>query len=151
LKAGVLTLFGGAELTGSWAAHREEAPTAPRSFDLEVFARQLWINQFVLDGNVTHMTVSEGTIAFSPIIGSGQQLSGSLGYRDYPELDVHNFRFVDDGREKLLLDGKVGAPHWDFRLTARDIDASIVRGLLDTTVPMSGPMEMHLTGTGSLR
>ncbi len=151
LRAGVLTFFGGAEVTGHWKSKSdmgEELKNYP--VDLEVFARSLWINQYVLDGNVSHLTVNHGEIEFSPILGSGQQISGKLFYKDYPVLKVENFRLTDSGFEKCFLDGLIGPNKWDYELRMKRMDASILRSLFDTTLPIEGVMDAHLQGRGSL-
>ena len=148
LHLGPLALFGGAEVVGRWKAELTGAG-GTRQIGLDVFARSLWINQFVLDGNVTHMAIENQSIVFSPIPGSGQQLSGVLSYKEYPDLFLKDFRFMEGGKEKLYLSGNVGTRLWDFSLRARGVDASIVRGLLDTSIAMSGPLDLDLIGRGS--
>lgn len=154
VRMGVLTLFGRLELTGSWdppKAPQENGEKGERPVELEIFARSLWINQYVLDGNVTHLTIEKNRLKFSPIIGSDQQLSGSLEYENYPDMVMHNLKLVDDGVEQFYLDGLVGPSKWDFKLNSRKIDASIIRGLFDTTLPLSGPMEVKLVGQGTFQ
>ncbi len=150
VQTGVLTYFGRLELTGSWSGSKNSPDGKNGPIELELFARSLWINQYVLDGNVTHLTIEKDRLKFSPIIGSDQQLSGSLDYADYPSLTVKNLKLIDDGVEQFYLDGLVGPKKWDFKLHTKKIDASVVRGLFDTTVPISGPMEVKLIGKGSL-
>lgn len=149
VRMGVLTYFGRLELTGSWDGAKTTPDGKTGPIELEIFARSLWINQYVLDGNVTHLTIEKNRLKFSPIIGSNQQLSGSLDYADYPNLTVNNLKLIDDGVEQFYLDGLVGPKKWDFRLHTKKIDASVVRGLFDTALPLSGPMEVKLVGQGT--
>lgn len=145
VRLGPLTLFGGAEVVGHWKDESE----GTRKIGLDLFARSLYINQFVLDGNVTRISIEDQNILFSPIPGSGQQLSGTLSYDHYPDLIMKDFRFLEGGKEKISLSGNVGAARWDFTARARGVDAAIVRGLLDTSLTMSGPMDLDVVGKGS--
>lgn len=147
LQARVLNFFGRAELLGKWKALNDSSQEWP--VELDIFARSLWINQFVLDGNVTHLTLKKGEIEFSPIFGSGQQLSGTLETKDWPSVRINDFRFLDKGQERVYADGVVGPDKWDFKLNLKEVDAGILRGLFDTTLPMAGPMDVHLVGRGS--
>ena len=151
LSAGVLTFFGGIELTGSWEQGSESMEEAESPKEMDIFARSLWINQFLLNGNITHLTIKKGELSFSPILGSKQRISGVLDYSDYPHMRVDEFTLVEDGDEKFFLDGWVGGPKWDYRLRTNSLDANVIRGLLDTTIPFSGPLDVNLRGKGSLR
>jgi hypothetical protein len=150
IHMGLLTFFGRLELTGSWDGSKITPDGKAGPVELEVFARSLWINQYVLDGNVSHLTIDHKRLKFSPIIGTDQQLSGTLDYADYPSLTVNNLKLLDDGVEQFYLDGLVGPQKWDFKLHTKKIDASVVRGFFDTSLPMSGPMEVKLIGQGSI-
>jgi len=149
LEAGVLTFFGRVELAGSWKGRSTWTDETGVTIDLDLFARSLWINQLVLNGNVTHMTVQRGHLEFSPIIGSGQQLSGILDYSKFPTLRLTDFRYLENGIQKLYLDGYIGRDRWDFQMTTHGVDASIVRGIFDTTLPVSGPMDAQIIGKGT--
>lgn len=148
LKAGVLTFFGGVEVAGSWAGKSGLESQRRPTINMDIFARSLWINQYVLDGNVSHLKVKKGAIDFSPIPGSGQQLSGSMSYDDYPTIQMENFRLVDKGTEKLFLNGFIGTNKWDYTLNVKDVDAAVLSGLLDTTVAISGSMDLQVKGLG---
>lgn len=148
IQAGPLTFFGGVETVGRWR-FAEPGSLTRRHIDLDVFARSLWINQFILDGNVTHMAIVNRRIDFSPIPGSGQQISGALAYDDFPDLIVERLRYIDNGADRMTLDGNVGAKKWDFRLTTNGLDADVVAGLFDTRFPMTGKMDINLSATGS--
>lgn len=150
LKSGVLTYFGQVELAGLWDTQLEESENNNKPLEFDVFARSLWINQFVLNGNITHLTIKDKKVIFSPIVGSGQQLSGELNYKNYPDIEVSEFKFLENGIEQVYLDGHVGVNFWDFKARLREIDASVVRGLFDTLIPISGPTEMKVTAQGSL-
>lgn len=149
LKLGVLTLFGGVEMTGSWESSQPGSMADTSPFALDIFARSLWVNQFVLQGNVTRLIFEEDQLRFTPIIGSGQQLSGLLVYKEYPALQVKRLQLVEDGKEKFFLDGDVGKEKWGFILRTNDIEADIIRGLFDTTVPIEGRINIELEGKGS--
>src|SRR5258706_7542147 len=150
LHAGVITFFGGVELTGSWknSENSEEQANLVKEFD--VFARSLWINQFFLNGNITHMSLRKGAIEFSPIVGAGQQVSGFLNYEKFPSMQLKDLRLVENGKERFYMDGEIGTEKWDFNLRAKDIDANIIRALFDTTWPTTGPMEIKMVGKGSV-
>ncbi len=151
LRAGLLSFFGGAEVTGSWKSNSEN-PAEPHSpIELDIFARSLWVNQYTLDGNVTHLTLKPGKVEFSPIVGSGQQLSGVMVYADYPTLEMNDFKLTDNGTEKCFLNGFIGPDKWDYNLRLHHFDAGIMRSLFDTTMPISGFMDAELKGSGNLK
>jgi hypothetical protein len=150
LKAGVLTLFGSMEGTGSWDRALNEAPNDKGFMEIDVFARSLWVNQTYLDGNLTHLSVRKGVTKFSPIKGSNQQISGQLKYQNYPDMFMDNFRFVDNRVEKVYLHGSIGPQKWDYKLNLNEVDASIIQGLFDTTYPISGSLTAQAHGQGSL-
>ncbi len=152
LRAGVMTFYGGVEVTGAWKGKSKIDPEAPKSpIELDVFARSLWVNQYVLDGNVTHLTLRQGEVEFSPILGSNQQVSGILMHANYPDIEMKAFRLVDGGMEKCFLDGHVGPGLWDYTLRLKEIDAGILRSLFDTSVPITGKMDADLRGLGSVK
>lgn len=150
LKAGLLTFFGRVELAGGWESRRERGPDQEQAREFDVFARSLWVNQFVLNGNIAHLSFEKGRTTFSPIIGTEQRLSGRLDYSAYPEIRVENLTLVENGEERLFLNGWVGRPRWDFEFRGRDIDGQMVRGLFDTNWPVTGLMDLRLNGTGRL-
>ncbi len=150
LQMGVLTFFGRMEAAGSWKSSPTPVPDDHTDVELDVFARSLYINQFVLDGNITHLTFEKRRLTFSPIIGSGQQLSGALHYENYPEMKVDRLTLMEKNQEKFFLDGWVGKHHWDYLVRAKDIDAGLIRGLFDTTLPILGTMDIRAEGKGSL-
>lgn len=149
LQKGVLTFFGGAEITGSWEGKNPVVSSDAISVELDVFARALWINHFVLDGNVTHLSLFKDRVEFSPIKGSGQQLSGTVNFTEYPTLKATDLRLIQNGEEQFYLDGFIGANRWDYRLNTKGMDASIFLGLFDVDFPVQGPVDIQATGTGS--
>lgn len=150
LRAGVVTLFGGAELTATWRGKSDlDSGAVPPPIEMEVFARSLWVNQYVLDGNLSHLTLRKGEVELSPILGSDQQLSGKLIHAGYPDIVMEKFRLLDNGSEKIFLNGHVGPAKWDYALRLEDLDASILRGLFDTSIPINGKMSADLLGRGN--
>ncbi|MCG3203881.1 MAG: hypothetical protein KCHDKBKB_00558 [Elusimicrobia bacterium] len=151
LKAGFLTFFGGAEVTGAWRPpSKMEGKKVRAPVELDLFAKSLWVNQLVLDGNFAHLTLKPGEVTFSPILGSGQQMSGTIHHKNFPTLLVEKFQLIDKGVEKYFIDGLVGPTKWDYNLRIKDVDSSLVRGLFDTILPISGLMEANLKGEGSI-
>ncbi len=96
------------------------------------------------------MAVKKGQLEFSPIAGSEQQLSGTLDYQQYPTMSVSKLVLLENGVEKFFLNGDVGKYHWDFDARGKDLEANVIRGLLDLKVPISGPMNMEIHGGGSV-
>lgn len=149
LRAGPLSFFGGLELSGSWQAPPVGGERPP--FEMDVFARSLWVNQLLLSGNVTHLTIGKQKLDFSPVINSEQKISGSLDYTNIHALKLVDFRFLEKGIERFYFDGEIGEENWDFSVRAKGLEATLVRGLFDTTLDMSGPMDLALKGKGSLK
>ncbi|MFN0118688.1 MAG: translocation/assembly module TamB domain-containing protein [Elusimicrobiota bacterium] len=148
LKAGILTLFGGVEIIGNWDKTKNiNGSTSP--IELDVFARGLWVNQFYLEGSVTRLQLFPGRLTLIPIPGSGIELSGAVFYKDYPDIRVSDFRFLEKGQSKIQLNGYVGSPKWDFDLVGNGIDANFIRSIFDTNWPVSGPMNFEIKGSGS--
>jgi len=143
IKSGILTLFGQFEVVGKWL------PGPENPVELDIFARPLWLNQFALEGNVTHMTVTREKINFSPIYGSDQQLSGIVEYPDFPAINVKRFTLTENGVEKFFLDGAIGKYHWDYKLRAKNTEADTVMGLIDLPVDVKGLMDIEAIGLGS--
>jgi len=149
-KAGIITLFGQFEILGKWEPDKIiNNVLIDTPIELDVFARPLWINQFSLEGNVTHMTIGNDQIRFSAIPGSDQQLSGVVAYPNFPAISVQDFSLIENGVEKFHLEGEIGKLHWDYRITSKETDASMVMGLVDLPTNMKGRMDIHAEGKGS--
>ncbi len=151
VRTGVLSLFGGVEVTGSWKKLPSADGVSPPATEteLEIFARSLWVNHYVLDGTITRLTIGHGELELSPIPGSGQQMSGVLHYEDFPSLRLENFRLMERSQEKLFINGLIGSNKWDFDLRAHQVSTDILRSFVNSDLSFDGLLDINAKGQGT--
>lgn len=145
IHLGPLSLFGGLEIVGTWRNG------ATPSFEADLRAQSLWVNQHFFNQDLAHMMWSEKKLVFSPLSGSLQAISGTVYLDKLPQVELEDVTLSEQGQRRLWINGEVGPGNWDFELQGWDLEAETLISLADLDVPVSGKLNAQITGRGNPR
>ncbi len=145
IHLGPLSLFGGLEIVGTW--HGGASP----SFEADLRARSLWVNQLFFNQDLAHMVWTEKKLVFSPLSGSLQAISGAVYLDKLPQVELEDVTLSEQGRRRLWINGEVGPNLWDFELQGWELEAEALISLADLDIPVSGKLNAQITGQGNPR
>src|SRR5258706_4366056 len=95
------------------------------------------------------MVWSEKKLVFAPLTGSLQALSGTVYLDRLPQVRLADVTLSEQGQRRIWINGEVGPNRWNFELQGWDLEAETLISLADWDVPVSGQLNVHVTGLGS--
>jgi len=140
---GPLNIFGGLEVVGRWR-------TVPQpTLEADLRARSLWVNQHRFEQDLARVTWTSRRVAFTPLAGGSQRLSGVVDLTGLPQVRLDNLSFTENGQRRFWMNGEVGPERWDFQLEGSDLEAGTLTSLVDLDLPVTGRLYAKLSGTGN--
>jgi hypothetical protein len=143
IHLGPLHLFGGVDLAGTWRLGSHPA------LEASVKGRSFWINQQRFDHDLARMVWSTRKISFDPTPGSLQRISGTLHLDKLPQVRMDNLSYYERNERRFWIHGEAGPGTWNFDLQGENLEAGTLIGLADLDVPVSGLLNVRVSGRGS--
>ncbi len=146
LQIGLARLFGGLDLDGTWEA--KEAGFAIQGL---ARTRSLFINDYELQEGEIRADYYDRILRFIPPEKGSTLMSGSVDFRQIPQLHFDQFRIAGKQGQGLILDGDLGPDKWDFNMAGQKIDLGVLAGLAEFPYPLSGVANASIRGSGDLK
>ncbi|MFA5974780.1 MAG: translocation/assembly module TamB domain-containing protein [Elusimicrobiota bacterium] len=143
LHLGVFTLFGGLDLQGLWQIRPEGI--AVRG---DLHTRSLFINDYELEEGLVSVDYYNNVLQFHPAARSPALMTGTVDFRQAPQLHFTDFFISGRDHQRLELTGDIGPSLWDFRMAGHGLDMGTLGGLAGFPYPVNGTADLSIRGTG---
>src|SRR5262249_44736009 len=137
LKLGMVRLFGGLDLAGTW-----EGREAGFAIEANAHTRSLFINDYELQERQVHAEHYDRVLRFAPPEKGPTLMNGVVDFRQAPQMNFKDFRIAGKEGQGVALDGDIGPSHWDFRMNGQRMDLGVLGGLAGFPYPLSGEAEV---------
>jgi hypothetical protein len=145
LHLGFFTLFGGADIRGSWEIRPEGF-----AYTGDAHTRSLYINDYELEEGNASLSYYNGTVIFSPPGRGGRPLvTGTVDFRRAPEIHFTDFFIAAKSGLGLNIAGDIGPSLWDFRVQGDGVDMGTIASLTGSPYPLEGTASINIQGHGS--
>ncbi len=146
VHVGPFDVFGGINATGKY----DISSKGKIGVLADIFAKNVWINQYNLTDFKTELKLKDGVVEFQPKDKSELKLIGRVDLNQMPQISVHHLRINYENIKELAIEGEIGNDKWDFTVSGKNIEVSAASELAGLTFPCDGSMDINITGKGSL-
>ncbi|MBI4396720.1 MAG: translocation/assembly module TamB domain-containing protein [Elusimicrobia bacterium] len=143
IHLGPLNFFGGLEVLGQWK--RSPAPY----LECHLRAQSLYVNQHYFDRDLARVIWTGRKLEFAQVPGGFQKLSGSVDLARWPQVYLDNLTVWENSKRRLWIQGAVGPEEWNFLMEGWDLEANTLLSLADMDWPLSGFLNLSVSGRGS--